>query len=282
MVDFSKAFNRQNHNRLITKLSYLGVPGWLLRIVMSFLKDRKIQVRYKGKTSKIKSMPGGGPQGTSTIYGDDWQDNNVGEIVTCKRKLRKANEIHLKFVDDLTLAESINLPEQLLKVNDKLVLPEKNSKIVKQLDQIRNQTNENQMKLNFKKTKIMVFNPCKSLDFKPEISLDGKELEIVNEIRLLGLIIRSDMKWNANTLNMVKKASKRLWILRRLKQLGASTHDLVDVYIKQVRCVLELAAPAWQGGISQAEKLDLERVKKCAAHIILEMCIFHTVMPLKS
>ena len=77
------------------------------------------------------------------------------------------------------------------------------------------------------------------------------------------------MKWNANTLNMVKKASKRLWILRRLKQLGASTHDLVDVYIKQVRCVLELAAPAWQGGISQAEKLDLERVQKCAAHIIL-------------
>ena len=120
----------------------------------------------------------------------------------------------------------------LLKVNDKLVLPEKNSKIVKQLDQIRNQANENQMKLNFKKTKIMVFNPCKSLDFKPEISLDGKALEIVDEIRLLGLIIRSDMKWNANTLNMVKKASKRLWILRRLKQLGASTHDLVDVYIK--------------------------------------------------
>ena len=125
------------------------------------------------------------------------------------------------------------------------------------------------MKLNFKKTKIMVFNPCKSLDFKPEISLDGKELEIVDEIRLLGLIIRSDMKWNANTLNMVKKASKRLWILRRLKQLGASTHALVDVYIRQVRCVLELAAPAWQGGISQAEKLDLQSVLKCAAHIIL-------------
>ena len=68
---------------------------------------------------------------------------------------------------------------------------------------------------------------------------------------------------------MVKKASKRLWILRRLKQLRASTHDLVDVYIKQIRCILELVAPAWLGGISQAEKLDLERVQKCAAHIIL-------------
>ena len=32
MVDFSKAFNRQNHNLLITKLSDMGVPAWLLRI----------------------------------------------------------------------------------------------------------------------------------------------------------------------------------------------------------------------------------------------------------
>ena len=32
MVDFSKAFNRQNHNILITKLSDMGVPGWLLKI----------------------------------------------------------------------------------------------------------------------------------------------------------------------------------------------------------------------------------------------------------
>ena len=40
-VDFSKAFNRQNHNILITKLSDMGVPGWLLNIVMGFLKKQR-------------------------------------------------------------------------------------------------------------------------------------------------------------------------------------------------------------------------------------------------
>ena len=64
MVDFSKAFNRQNHNVLITKLSDMGVPAWLLRIVMAFLTDRRMLVRYKGKESGIKPLPGGGPQGT--------------------------------------------------------------------------------------------------------------------------------------------------------------------------------------------------------------------------
>ena len=32
MADFSKAFNRQNHNLLITILIDMGVPGWLLEI----------------------------------------------------------------------------------------------------------------------------------------------------------------------------------------------------------------------------------------------------------
>ena len=64
MVDFSKAFNRQNHNLLITKLSDMGVPAWLLSVVLALLTDRRMLVRYKGKESGVKSLPGGGPQGT--------------------------------------------------------------------------------------------------------------------------------------------------------------------------------------------------------------------------
>ena len=63
-IDFSKAFNRQNHNILIELLSDLGVPGWLLQIVMGFLENRWLEVHYKGETSSRKRLPGGGPQGT--------------------------------------------------------------------------------------------------------------------------------------------------------------------------------------------------------------------------
>ena len=64
MVDFSKAFNNQDHNLLVTKLCDMGVPGWLLRVVMAFLSDRKMVLRYKGAQSSTMSLPGGGPQGT--------------------------------------------------------------------------------------------------------------------------------------------------------------------------------------------------------------------------
>ena len=86
---------------------------------------------------------------------------------------------------------------------------------------------------------------------------------------LLGLTIQSDLKWHENTRGMVEKANKRLWILRRLVKMGASVEDLLDVYILQIRCVLEYAVPVWQGSISQNEKEDIERVQKTACRIIL-------------
>ena len=123
MIDFSKAFNRQKHNILITKLSDMGVAAWLLRIVMAFLKDRTMVVRFKGATSSQRSLPGGGPQGTllglllfivliNEIRFND-QQNNVGEIITSRRNLRAANQLHLKFVDDLTMAESLILKDSV-------------------------------------------------------------------------------------------------------------------------------------------------------------------------
>ena len=70
MVDFSKAFNRIDHNILVTKLSDLGVSGWLLRIVMAFRSERRMIVRYQGKesTSKYRCRAPGNSPGPVTIF----------------------------------------------------------------------------------------------------------------------------------------------------------------------------------------------------------------------
>ena len=74
-------------------------------------------VRHKGKQSSVKSLPGGGPQGTLlglllflvliNDAGFTGQLNNAGELITSRRNMKQANEIHLKYVDDMTLAEII-------------------------------------------------------------------------------------------------------------------------------------------------------------------------------
>ena len=125
-VDFAKAFNRQDHSILVTKLSDMGVPSWLLKIIISFLSDRTMIVRYKGETSGVKKLPGGGPQGALlglllflvlvNDVGFKNQSNENGEIITCKKRMKQLNELHLKYVDDLTLSESISMKTQLSEV----------------------------------------------------------------------------------------------------------------------------------------------------------------------
>ena len=57
--------------------------------------------------------------------------------------------------------------------------------------------------------------------------------------------------------------------MRNLARLGTSRRDLIDVYYKQCRSVLELAAPAWTPGLTKTEINQLERVQKAACAIIL-------------
>ena len=103
----------------------------------------------------------------------------------------------------------------------------------------------------------------------PQFEIGGNEIELVEEMRVLGLIIRSDLKWSSNTESMVVKGYKRLWMLRRLKQYGANSEELVDVFIKQIRSVMELAVPVWQSSITMQERCDIERVQRAALNIIL-------------
>ena len=68
---------------------------------------------------------------------------------------------------------------------------------------------------------------------------------------------------------MVSRANKKLWFLRRLKALGASHGDLKEVYMKQIRCILEYAAPVWHSSLTAGESIQIERVQKSALRIIL-------------
>ena len=130
----------------------------------------------------------------------------------------------MKYVDDLSIAEAINLPEKLVHAPGRQqpdefhartghVLPAESSDVYNQLRRTQDYARDNEMRINQKKTKLIVSNPCTSIDFIPEFNLDGHDLEVVEEIRLLGLILSSDLTWHANTDNMVAKANKRLWML---------------------------------------------------------------------
>ena len=61
------------------------------------------------------------------------------------------------------------------------------------------------MKINKTKTKDAIFNPLRSIDIQPKIILDENEQsenEVVDEVKLLGQIITTDMMTTKSTRNM--------------------------------------------------------------------------------
>ena len=238
-VDFSKAFNRQNHNILLVLLSDLGVPGWLLQIVIGFLEDREMVVNFKGAKSSKRKLPGGCPQGTVlgmflfliliNAAGFRNRMKNTGQVITSNPNKRKPmEEIHLKFIDDMTAAVSINIKEKLVKnpepnparplrYHDRTqhILPDDENNLQEFLNDLMKYTNEHEMKINDSKTKAILFNNAVKSDFFPNLTLNDTPLEVVEEIRLLGVMVSSDLPWRSNTTTMCKKAYSRLWMLQR-------------------------------------------------------------------
>ena len=63
------------------------------------------------------------------------------------------------------------------------------SLVLKQLQDTKIYADSNNMKLNLGKTKLMVFNPCTSKDFLPQFEIDDSPIQLVEETKLLGLVV---------------------------------------------------------------------------------------------
>ena len=63
LIDLSKAFNRVSHQLVIEDLYDMHVPPWLLKILISYLKQRSMVLTFHGATSSPRNLPGSSPQG---------------------------------------------------------------------------------------------------------------------------------------------------------------------------------------------------------------------------
>ena len=114
-LDISKAFDRVWHAGLLYKLERCGVPGQLLSLIRSFLKDRKQRTALNGKSSNRGDISAGVPQ--SSILGPLFflvYINDLTENLKCNVKL---------FADDTSLFTVVQNPNTAANdMNDDLEL----------------------------------------------------------------------------------------------------------------------------------------------------------------
>ena len=199
LLDFSKAFDRQDATLAVKSFQDNGVRPSLIPLLISFFEGRKMTVKWHGVKSGLRSLPGGSPQGASLGLWSFLSQTNDNPEDAC------SDEIY-KFVDDKSGIEIINLfsiglashntkatvPSNIPISNN--FMPRKHLKTQSNMERVVKWSESKQMKLNTKKTKNICFNFTRDKQFSTDIKLNNESIETVSETKLLGTIISDDLK----------------------------------------------------------------------------------------
>ena len=245
LFDFRKAFDLIDHNVLVRKLSSYGIPRRILCWIVDFLMDRKQRVKLSHDCYSVwRSVSAGVPQGTKL---GPWL------FLVMINDLDTPADMW-KYVDDTSISETVEKGCE--------------SNLQRVVDDLSRQSSSEGFQLNEAKCKeLRISFTNNNSTFNP-ILLNGKPLEEVTSAKLLGLNISNDLKWNVHVLELVKKASCRLYFLRQLKRSQIMPAELILFYITCIRSILEYACPVFHRALPGYLSEDLERLQKRALRII--------------
>lgn len=223
-MDFSSAFDKVCHSRLINKLRRYGVSGSLLEWFRSYLAKRLQYVVINGHRSKDYMAISGVPQGShlGPVLFSAFINDIALDIRNCKFSL---------FADDLKIYKTIKCALDIELVQE-------------DLNRISIWCNLNGMVINTKKSYHIRFSRKRST-VPTTYKLNAETLQEVHEIRDLGVIIDSKLKFKAHIDAIVAKSAKMLGFLKRNAKGFLSNRTKVILFNSLVRSQLEFASIIW-------------------------------------
>ncbi|MCG8078312.1 MAG: reverse transcriptase family protein, partial [Candidatus Thiodiazotropha taylori] len=243
LLDFSKAFDKVNHAKLLWKLHDYGIRSNVLNWIRAFLGDRSQRVVVAGEESGSAPVTSGVPQGSVLgpilflIYINDLPDN-----VTSQVRL---------FADDTALY---------------LTLEGAHDSSVLQRDLDKLSVWETDWDMEFNPSKCQVVQVTGSNSKKPikaTYKLHGEVLETVTCAKYLGVDISSNLSWGSHIDRIVNSANKTLGFVRRNVQTKIPGVREA-AYNTLVRPQLEYAAAVWDPHHDNRIK-QIEKVQRRAA-----------------
>ena len=111
----------------------------------------------------------------------------------------------------------------------------------------------------------MKFSRSRSYDFPMEYTIGSPTiLEERTTLKILGIQIQSNLRWNEQVNQMISRASKTSWVIRRMRALGVDKWTLVEYWKTEGRVHLEMACPVWHSSLTLAQARSLERCQRVA------------------
>ena len=186
-IDYSKAFDTINHSILLYKLEHYGIRGNTLKLLESYLSNRRNCVRIKQTKSAPALYRHGVPQGSALgpLLFNVFLNDIVSVIKDCNVIL---------YADDVVIYSSQSDLFQL-----ELTLSAAFRECCRYSE-------TNYLFINALKTKSMLFNRAAKSSIK--ISYNSNAIEQVRTIKYLGITIDNKFTFRDHILEIVKKVNQ--------------------------------------------------------------------------
>ena len=198
-MDLSKAFDSISHDLIIAKLGAYNIDDIALKLIFSYLKNRKQYVRINNTYSNFKNIITGVTQGL--IVGQLLFDFSINDLFF----FIESSSIH-NFADDNTLAAWENTISDLI---NKL---ESGSNIAIEWFKM------NKMIVNPDKFQAIVLNKKRSDLTNTNFQVDNQVIKSVSSVDRLGIQIDDKLNFNLRISKICKFVANQLNALIRLKQ----------------------------------------------------------------
>ena len=243
-LDFSKAFNKVPHKRLLNKFTAHSIEGNVRNWVGSWLSGRQQRTVLNGEVSEWGDVGSGIPQGS--VLGPLAFVIFINDI----DELTKAITIMNKFADDTKLGNIVNSISDIETLQNCL-------------DYLVSWAKTWDMEFNVKKCKVMHVGRT---NLMAQYTMNGVFLESTEEERDIGVKVHKSLRPSKQCTEAARRANFALGqIIRAFHYRNRFT--FLDLYKQYVRPHLEFAVPAWSTW-TQGDTLTLEKVQRRALKLV--------------
>lgn len=234
-TDFSKAFDKVDHNILIRKAYHNGIHGSLLRWLTSYLSNRTQIVKVYGYESAPFETKSGVPQGS-----------NLGPL------------LFILFINDLinsiscnclAYADDIKIYREVKSDNDCSALQD-------DINRLYRWCVNNNMSLNISKCLIITFTKNKC-PIHNTYKINNTNVARQNIVKDLGVLLDSKLSFTDHYDCIISKANKAMgFIFRTIKPLR-NPSSILTLFFALVRSIVEYCSVIW----SPFYKTHIDRIE---------------------
>ena len=228
-----------DQNILLRKLFHYGIRDNNLKLLQSYLQNRKQYISYQNtEKTECKNVICGVPQGS--ILGPLLFLVYINDL-WCSTPLLEA----IMFADDLFYSHN-DVKELYQTMND-------------ELSRLNDWFCANQLSLNTVKTKYVLFHKVKSRDnlplVLPVLCINNAKIKRENSLKFLGVMIDENLIWKTHVELVENKVSKSVGILFKASRF-LNANCLRSIYFALVHPYINYANIAW----ASTNKTYLKRI----------------------